>query len=47
MLAEEAGRTVVTQTTLFPSMEARDAALETGFRSGMTLSFNRLAAYLA
>jgi uncharacterized protein YndB with AHSA1/START domain len=38
---------VVTQTTLFPSMEARDAALETGFRNGMTLSFNRLAAYLA
>ena len=46
-LTEEAGRTTVTQTTLFPSLEARDAALETGIKTGMTLSFNRLAAYLA
>ena len=47
VLTEEAGRTTVTQTTLFPSLEARDAALETGIKTGMTLSFNRLAAYLA
>ena len=47
VLTEEAGRTTVTQTTLFPSLEARDAALETGIETGMTLSFNRLAAYLA
>jgi len=47
VLSEDDGRTTVTQTTLFPSQEARDAALETGIRTGMTLSFNRLAAYLA
>jgi uncharacterized protein YndB with AHSA1/START domain len=47
VLSEEGGRTTVTQTTLFPSKEARDAALETGIKTGMTLSFNRLAAYLA
>lgn len=47
VLTEEGGRTTVTQTTLFPSIETRDAALETGIKTGMTLSFNRLAAYLA
>jgi uncharacterized protein YndB with AHSA1/START domain len=47
VLTEQDGRTTVTQTTVFPSTEARDAALETGMRSGMTLSFDRLAAYLA
>ena len=47
VLSEEDGRTTVTQTTLFPSKEARDAALGTGMESGMTASFDRLAAYLA
>jgi uncharacterized protein YndB with AHSA1/START domain len=46
-LAEEDGWTTITQTTLFPSKEARDAALGTGMESGMTQSFDRLAAYLA
>ena len=31
----------------YPSKEARDAALGTGMKHGMTLSFDRLAAYLA
>jgi uncharacterized protein YndB with AHSA1/START domain len=47
VLTEEAGRTTVTQTTLFPSVETRDAALESGMKNGMNLSFTRLAAYLA
>ncbi len=44
---EEAGRTTVVITTSYPSKEARDAALGTGMKQGMNLSFERLAAYLA
>jgi uncharacterized protein YndB with AHSA1/START domain len=45
-LAEENGRTTITSTVLYPSKEARDAALKTGMKEGMTQSFNRLAEYL-
>ena len=45
--SEEAGRTTVVITTSYPSKEARDAALGTGMKQGMNLSFERLAAYLA
>ena len=44
---EEDGRTTVVITTSYPSKEARDAALGTGMKQGMNLSFERLAAYLA
>lgn len=47
VLAEEDGRTTMTQTVLYPSREARDAALRTGMETGMSLSFERLDAYLA
>ena len=46
-LAEEDGKTTITQTVLYPSREARDAALKTGMKEGVSLSFDRLAAYLA
>lgn len=45
-LTEENGRTTITSTMLYPSKEARDAALKTGMKEGMTQSFNRLAEYL-
>lgn len=42
-LAEENGQTTITCRILYPSKEARDAALKTGMKEGMALSFNRLA----
>jgi uncharacterized protein YndB with AHSA1/START domain len=46
VLSEKDGQTTVTQTVLWPSKQARDRALETGMKSGMTQSFDRLAEYL-
>lgn len=46
LLAEEGGRTTMTHTMLFPSREARDAALGTGMNDGTTVSFDRLDDYL-
>jgi uncharacterized protein YndB with AHSA1/START domain len=46
VLTEEKGRTTVTITVLYPSKEARDAALETGMKEGMEEGFERLEAYL-
>ncbi len=45
-LVEKAGRTTVTQTTLYPSKAARDAALKTGMSEGASQSFDRLDQYL-
>ncbi len=45
-LAEEDGRTTITQAILYPSQEARDAALGTGMKDGVSRSFERLAGYL-
>ena len=45
-LTEEGGKTTVTQRVLYPSKEARDAALKTGMKDGVAASFDRLAAYL-
>jgi uncharacterized protein YndB with AHSA1/START domain len=45
-LTEENGRTTLRSTVLYPSKEARDAALKTGMKEGMTQSFSRLAEYL-
>jgi uncharacterized protein YndB with AHSA1/START domain len=45
-LTEEDGKTTVTQTILYPTKEARDAALETGMKEGASMSFDRLAEHL-
>ena len=47
VLTEEDGKTTVTNTVLHPSKEARDAALKTGMKEGVSQSFDRLAHYLA
>jgi len=46
VLTEENGRTTITQTVTYPSLEARDAALQTGMKEGVSISFDRLADYL-
>lgn len=46
-LAEEDGKTTITQTMLFPSVEARDRAAKSGMEEGVEPSFNRLADVLA
>lgn len=45
-LVEEAGRTTFTLTIRYPSQGARDAALETGMKDGVDVSFDRLTNYL-
>jgi uncharacterized protein YndB with AHSA1/START domain len=45
-LSEAEGKTTITLTVLYPSKEPRDAALETGMKEGVSLSFDRLAEYL-
>jgi uncharacterized protein YndB with AHSA1/START domain len=45
-LSEQDGRTTITLTILYPSKQARDAALETGMKEGASESFDRLAEYL-
>jgi uncharacterized protein YndB with AHSA1/START domain len=44
--SEEDGKTTVTSTILYPSKEARDAALRTGMREGVSASYDRLAEHL-
>jgi len=46
VFTEAGDRTIVTQTILYPSLEARDAAIATGMRKGMDAGFDRLDAYL-
>jgi uncharacterized protein YndB with AHSA1/START domain len=46
ILSEEDGRTTITTTILYPSKEARDAAVETGMKEGADQSYDRLAEYL-
>jgi uncharacterized protein YndB with AHSA1/START domain len=46
ILSEEDGKTTMAQTVLYPSKEARDAALATGMKKGASISFERLDAYL-
>ena len=41
-LIEENGKTTATNTILYPSKEARDAALQTGMAKGVAISFDRL-----
>ena len=46
ILSEEDGKTTITQTVLYPSKEARDAALQTGMKDGVSESFGRLDEHL-
>jgi uncharacterized protein YndB with AHSA1/START domain len=46
VLTEENGKTTASITILYPTKEARDAALQSGMKEGMALSFRRLAAHL-
>jgi uncharacterized protein YndB with AHSA1/START domain len=46
ILSEEGGKTTIASTVLYPSKEARDAALKTGMKEGVSESFDRLAEYL-
>ena len=46
VLTEENGRTKMTLTILYPSKEARDAALQTGMKDGATQSYDRLDEYI-
>jgi uncharacterized protein YndB with AHSA1/START domain len=46
LLSEKDGKTTITQTILYPSKEARDAATMTGMKEGMDQSFDRLDEYL-
>ena len=47
VFSELAGKTTATVTMLYASKEARDAALKTGMKQGMALSYDRLEDYLA
>jgi uncharacterized protein YndB with AHSA1/START domain len=46
ILSEEDGRTTITATILYPSKEARVAAVETGMKDGADQSYGRLDEYL-
>ena len=43
---ERSGRTIVDNTMLYSSREARDAVLESGMKEGMALGYDRLEAFL-
>jgi uncharacterized protein YndB with AHSA1/START domain len=45
-LSERDEKTTITQRILYPSKQARDAALRTGMKDGTAQSFDRLAEYL-
>ncbi|MGH8727710.1 MAG: SRPBCC family protein [Burkholderiales bacterium] len=47
LLSEEDGKTTSTLTVLYPSNEARDAALSTGMEQGVAASYDRFAELLA
>src|SRR4051812_5288690 len=47
ILTEQAGKTIISQRVLYPSKEARDAALKSGMIDGASQSYDRLAAHLA
>jgi uncharacterized protein YndB with AHSA1/START domain len=47
ILSEQDGKSVVTQTVLYQSREARDAVLKSGMEKGVTVSYDRLADLLA
>ena len=45
-LTEKSGRTTIVMTILYPSKEARDAALQTGMKDGVAMTFERLGEYV-
>lgn len=47
VLTEEAGETTMTCTVLYPTPEARDAAVATGMKQGWAASYDLLDRYLA
>lgn len=47
VFSEALGQTTITLTVLYPSKEARDAALQTGMKDGMDQGFARLDQLLA
>ena len=42
LLTEESGKTRITVTSLYPSLEVRDMVLKTGMEKGAALSYDRL-----
>ena len=46
VLTEKDGKTTLTQTLLYPSKAARDAALQTGMKDGMVVTYERLDSFL-
>lgn len=42
ILSEKDGKTTLTLTILYPSKDARDVALKTGMKDGVSQSFDRL-----
>jgi uncharacterized protein YndB with AHSA1/START domain len=46
VLTEAGGRTTITLTILYPSREAREAALQSGMKDGASESFERLAEHV-
>ncbi|MGH9382198.1 MAG: SRPBCC family protein [Thermoanaerobaculia bacterium] len=46
-LVEEAGRTMLTQTMLYESLEARDAVLASPMEEGVAAGYDRLEEFLA
>jgi uncharacterized protein YndB with AHSA1/START domain len=47
VLTEQGGKTILTQTLLYESREARDAVLKSPMEQGVQASYNRLAELLA
>jgi uncharacterized protein YndB with AHSA1/START domain len=47
VLTEEDGKTTISTTVLYPSKEAREAAIGTGMKEGWSVSYDRLDGYLA
>jgi uncharacterized protein YndB with AHSA1/START domain len=47
VLLEQAGKTTVTQTVLYESLEARDGILKSGMETGVAASYDRLAELVA
>jgi uncharacterized protein YndB with AHSA1/START domain len=46
VLTEEDGKTTISTTVLYPSKEAREAAIGTGMKEGWSASYDRLDEYL-
>jgi uncharacterized protein YndB with AHSA1/START domain len=46
VFTEHDGKTTATTTILYPSKEAREAALKSGMKEGIAISYNRLDAAL-